>query len=243
MKDAVDRVIVERQALEHGFGNSLWLSLWIHLGVVGGGLAAPYVLPRSPPIQVQDGFAVTLPRGGGGVPDAPAPKPKTEPEPRKEPDPVADPPPKPKFKPPPRKTPPKREGLPAPDARKSRRKPKATPVPGGASSATPGLELAPVGPGVPGGTDEHGDWYWAGVQRKIWMNWRQQIQTGQARPVSVQFTILRDGSVTGIRVVRRSGAALLDLAAQRAVLAAAPFAPLPARYEIGPIQVNFKRSQ
>ena len=188
MRDPVDRVIVERQALEHGFSKSLWISLWIHLGVVGAGLAAPYVLPKAPPIQVQDGFAVTLPRGGGGVPDAPAPKPKpakAEPEPKKEP--VKDPPPKPKFKPPPTKTKPKREGLPAPDARKSRRKPRATPEPAGggvqggtgAGSVTPGLEFAPASPGVPDGTDEHGDWYLAGVQRKIWMLWRQQIQAGQ----------------------------------------------------------------
>jgi protein TonB len=253
VKDPVDRVIVERQALEHGFSKSLWMSLWIHLGVVGAGLAAPFVLPRTPPIQVQDGFAVTLPRGGGGVPDAPAPKPKpakAEPEPKKEPEPVKDPPPKPKFKPPPTKTKPKREGLPAPDARKSRRKPRATPEPAGggvqggtgAGSVTPGLEFAPAGPGVPGGTDEHGDWYLAGVQRKIWMLWRQQIQAGQARAVAVRFTILRDGSVTDLRVVQKSGATLLDLAAQRAVLAAAPFGPFPSHYGMSrvTIQANFK---
>ena len=112
----------------------------------------------------------------------------------------------------------------------------------GSGSVTPGLEFAPADPGVPGGTDDHGDWYLAGVQRKIWMLWRQQIQAGQARPVAVRFTILRDGSVTDLRVVQKSGATLLDLAAQRAVLAAAPFGPFPAHYGMArvTIQANFK---
>ena len=44
------------------------------------------------------------------------------------------------------------------------------------------------------------------------------------------FTILADGSVTDVNVVQSSGATLLDLAAKRAVLSAAPFGPLPKDY-------------
>ena len=41
---------------------------------------------------------------------------------------------------------------------------------------------------------------------------------------------MSNGSVTDVRVVRSSGVALLDLAAQRAVDSAAPFGPLPRDY-------------
>jgi protein TonB len=102
-------------------------------------------------------------------------------------------------------------------------------VPGGTgtSSATPGLEFGPPGPGVPSGTDTGGDWYLAGVQQKIWMLWTQQGKMGFAQSIGVTFTIQRDGSVTNIRVSEPSGATLLDMAAQRAIINAAPFGPLP----------------
>ena len=83
---------------------------------------------------------------------------------------------------------------------------------------------------MPGGTDAGGDWYLAGVQQKIWMLWNQQIKAGFTQPVGVTFTILPDGSVTDVRVTQSSGASLLDMAAQRAVLNAAPFGPLPKDY-------------
>ena len=70
----------------------------------------------------------------------------------------------------------------------------------------------------------------AGVQQKIWILWNQQIQSGFNRPIGVTFTIKADGTVTGVRVSTPSGVALLDMAAQRAVLNAAPFGPLPREY-------------
>jgi TonB family protein len=83
---------------------------------------------------------------------------------------------------------------------------------------------------VPEGTDIGGDWYLAGVTQKIWVIWNQQIKTGFNRQIGVTFTILADGAVADVQVTEPSGAALLDLAAQRAVLTAAPFAPLPKEY-------------
>ena len=133
-----------------------------------------------------------------------------------------------------------------PDRRASAKTTAATPggVPGGrgTASATPGLEFGPPGPGVPDGTDAGGDWYLAGVQQKIWMLWNQQIKAGFTQPVGVTFTILPDGNVTGVRVTQPSGASLLDMAAQRAVLNAAPFGPLPKEYGQNPrtIQALFK---
>jgi protein TonB len=192
--------------------------------------AAGTLLFKEPLLRVQDGFAVPLPPGGGGPrsaePPAPAPaKPETPEAPKAEPP--------PKVLRPPKEEP--RKGLPLPDAKRGRAKPEpakpsspgGSPTGTGASSRTPGLELGPPGPGVPGGTDIQGDWYLATVQQKIWMIWIQQIRAGMTQPVTVSFTIEADGSVTDVRVLQSSGAALLDLAAQRAIYSAGPFAPLP----------------
>jgi TonB family protein len=83
---------------------------------------------------------------------------------------------------------------------------------------------------VPGGTDSGGDWYLAGVQQKIWILWNQQIKSGFNHPIGVTFTIEADGNVSDVDVTQPSGASLLDMAAQRAVLNAAPFGPLPRQY-------------
>ena len=87
-----------------------------------------------------------------------------------------------------------------------------------------------------------GDWYLASVQRKIWLLWTQQIKTGMPQPVTVSFTILADGNVSDIKLVQSSGAFLLDQAAQRAVITAAPFAPIPKDYGTNriPITAIFK---
>ena len=80
------------------------------------------------------------------------------------------------------------------------------------------------------------------MQQKIWMIWNQQIKTGYTQSVGVTFTIQPDGTVIDVRVTEPSGVSLLDLAAQRAVLNAAPFGPLPREYGQKPrtIQALFK---
>jgi TonB family protein len=166
-------------------------------------------------------------------PPAPAP-PVQKPEPEA---PKAQP--APKVIKPPQEAP--KKGLPELDAKKPRKTTKATPSPaaasaGGAGSTgrgaqTPGLEFGPPGPGVPGGTDPNGDWYLAGVQRKIWGLWTQQIRTGMTQAVTVRFTIVADGTVEDVEVVQPSGVYLIDAAALRAVTTAAPFSPLPRNYD------------
>lgn len=73
-------------------------------------------------------------------------------------------------------------------------------------------------------------------------------QTGQLDPrlhsapmVAVTFTIRPDGSVPSgsVRVAQRSGNAALDYSAQRAILDAAPFNPLPQTCIRGDAQVEF----
>jgi protein TonB len=197
------------------------------------------------------------------MPAAPAP-PAQAPEVKPEPVESAAPPPAPVVLKPPPKPEPRPDALPLPNARSVKRP--ATPAPvratapalpsvsgaagttpaaRGSASATPGLEFGPPGPGVPTGTDSGGDWYLAGVQQKIWMTWNQQIKAGYTQSVGVTFTIQPDGQVTGVRVTQPSGVSLLDMAAQRAILNAAPFGPLPREYGHNPrtIQALFRPLQ
>ncbi len=239
------------------------VSLAAHFAVAGLAVGLPLLLPREPPLTVMPGFAVVLPRGRRRLPHRPAP-PAAGPGPQPVPAASAAPPAPPQVLKPPTAAP-KPRALPLPDARRAaKRAPEPPPVPGsrpaagakpaataggvpggrGTGSATPGLEFGPPGPGVPDGTDSGGDWYLAGVQQKIWMLWNQQIRSGFTQPVGVTFTILPDGNVTGVRVTQPSGASLLDMAAQRAILNAAPFGPLPREYGQNPrtIQALFKPS-
>lgn len=246
MNDAVDRLIVEREGMDHGFEGGLFLSIGVHVLLVGAAFALPY-LSREPPLRVVDGFAVPMPPGGAGAPnpEPPAAGPQVpNPEP-------AAPEPPPKFIKPPTRSEPKTKALPLPDAKKPKKPKQDEPqrpasnapnpqakqaasggAPGatGTNPSTPGLEFGPAGPGVPGGTDWLGDWYLAGVQRKIWSIWMQQIRSDFSRAITVQFTILQDGSLGDVTLLESSGATLLDLAAKRAIYSAAPFGPLPKSY-------------
>jgi protein TonB len=260
VSDSISELLAERERQDHGLPTTLLVSVTAHFGLAGLVVLLPMVLPQQPKINVADGFAVVVPRGGGGTPQVttpPAPEPAAKPKPEESAAPAAPPV---VLKPPP-KAEPRPNALPLPDS-KTRRpptpppvraatRPTTTPSTGSAgkapsktaASATPGIELGlPPGPGVPTGTDSGGDWYLASVQQKIWMLWNQQIKTGFTQSVGVEFTIMPDGSVTGVRVTQSSGSTLLDLAAQRAVSNAAPFAPLPREYGQNPrtIQALFK---
>lgn len=250
MNDPIDRLISERADLDRGFSGGLIFSGVVHLLLVGAAVAAPLLMPKAPIIHVVDGIAVPLPPGGRGVrnaePPAPAP-PKPEPP---QPEPVK-PEPQPKIIKPPKEEPHSSKALPALDAKKIKKAAKLTPTPARAAAAkggvpggtgrsvqTPGLEFGPVGPGVPEGTDPNGDWYLAGVQRKIWALWTQQIHTGMSQSVTVRFTITADGSVEDIQVVQGSGVYLLDTAALRAIMTASPFSALPKTYDNNRITIQ-----
>ena len=70
----------------------------------------------------------------------------------------------------------------------------------------------------------------------------QQIHNDMPQSVTIRFTITADGSVDDVEVAQPSGVYLLDTAAQRAVITAAPFSPLPKTYETNrlTIQAVFK---
>jgi TonB family protein len=234
--DAVDRSIVQREAMDRGFGRAVAVSVSAHVILILGALIVPALLPRAPLIRAQTVFAVPLPRGGGGSPQVDRPKPEASPseETREKT------PPEPKIQKPPKEEP--RKGLPALDAKKGpERKQPEQPARAG-ESATPGLSFGPVGPGVPGGSDLYGDWYLAGVQRRVWTIWMSQVRLTTAQPAIVEFTIEADGSVADVRLVQSCGLSVVDFAAQRAIRSAAPFAPLPKHYGTNriPVQAVFK---
>ncbi len=231
MNDPVDRVIVERARMDAGFPGGLLVSLVVHFVLAGVAVAGPLLFSPKPIIAVADGFFVPLPRGVGN----PVPVPETKTEAAA---PAVEPP---KVLKPPKDEPrPSTKAVPELDPRKTHKKtekpeparaPAANSEARSTGGATPGLALGPLGPGVPEGTDSGGDWYLASVQQKIWMIWNQQIKSGFTQPVAVTFTILADGSLAEVHVTQSSGASLLDLAAQRAIYSAAPFAPLPRSYD------------
>jgi TonB family protein len=225
VNEAVDRLIVERGKLDSGLSSSFFVSLTAHVVLITTAVAVPLLVPRRPLLQVTNGFAVVLPRGGRGTPQPPAAQPQPKPA---EPAPTAAPPPPAVLKPP--REQPKPNALPEPDSRVRARR--ATPAPPkvAAQAGATTLQIGPPGPGVPYGTDSGGDWYMAGVVQKITNLWLQQMRSGYRRQVAVTFTILADGNVTDVRVTQPSGVALLDMAAQRAILNAAPFGPLPREY-------------
>jgi TonB family protein len=238
--DAVDRVLEQRAALDRGFGATLALSTFGHVAVLGMALFIAWLGARAPRIREVPGFAIPLPRGGGG-PSAPEPRAEPAPAPppvTAPPAPAAKPEPPPKVLKPPKEEP--RKGLPALDSKKTRpapaeRTPAAAPASttksGTADTGIPGLDIqAPAGLGVPGGNDANGDWYLAGVQRKIWLIWTRQIKSGFTQPITVSLTITETGALEDVRVVESGGVPMLDTAAQRAVYSAAPFTPLPRSY-------------
>ncbi|HET9314506.1 MAG TPA: TonB family protein [Vicinamibacteria bacterium] len=245
MNDPVDGVLAERAALERGFTESLLLSGFAHALLIGMALFAAWLSGRQPPIRIATGFAVSLPPGGGTPEAAPAPPAPAPPAPVVTQPPAVKPEPPPKIIKPPQET--VRKGLPDPDAKRSNKKEPERPASASAgaagtarnTAATQGFSLtAPPGAGVPGGTDPFGDWYLAAVQRKIWMLWAQQIRNGMTQPAIVSFTILANGSVADVQLAQSSGVYLLDSAAQRAILSAAPFGPLPKDYGTNRITIQ-----
>jgi protein TonB len=71
------------------------------------------------------------------------------------------------------------------------------------------------------------------VVKRVSEKWQTAGLAGlQTAPlVIVMFDILRDGSVRNVQIGQRSGNTTLDFSAQRAVMDAAPFPPLPPGYE------------
>jgi protein TonB len=83
------------------------------------------------------------------------------------------------------------------------------------------------------------------IQQIVSQHWRTgdvdaSIRT--APQVIVSFEIQRDGTIRGLRVDQSSGISALDSSAQRAILEAVPFPPLPQAFErsTAPFEIVFE---
>lgn len=255
MNDPVLRVLVARQALaDEGYSRSLLLSGAAHASTFFAILILALLTPKRPIINVVEGFAVPLPKGGG-MPRATEPaEAPTETAP-----PAAVEAPKPAPKPPaparlikPETVVPKKGLAPAdlkrsvkdvkkPESREiaTEKVPRKDPpagaaatAPGSASAAT-GLDFAAQTPGVLNGTTGPTGplgFYLAAAQNKIWATWARQIRPDLAGSVKVAFTIHRDGSIDQVEVIESSGSATIDRLAERAVVST-QLGPIPNSYE------------
>jgi periplasmic protein TonB len=85
-------------------------------------------------------------------------------------------------------------------------------------------------------------WYVEAVQRKISGNWLQSTIDGSvayAPRVEVNFTILRDGTVTNIQITKSSNNYSVDSSAVRAIRDSSPFAQLPAGFSTTSVDFYF----
>jgi protein TonB len=97
-----------------------------------------------------------------------------------------------------------------------------------------------VGPGGPFG-NRYG-WYVDLLRQKVAEKWHLgdvDARLRTAPPVIVTFVIQRDGSVRDVRVAQRSGNYALDTSAQRAILEASPFRPLPPDFNGSEARIEF----
>ena len=116
---------------------------------------------------------------------------------------------------------------------------------GGRPALTYGQQI--VTAGGEGGLNlgEFGDrygWYVAAVRNRISSNWLLSMVSPNlmtAPRVYVTFDILRDGTITNVRVAQSSGVAEVDRSALRAVLASNPFGALPVDYPGNKVSVEF----
>ena len=104
----------------------------------------------------------------------------------------------------------------------------------------PGSGGVGVGEGTPFGTRFGA--YAALIRDRVAQKWRTEQVDARIRSLPsaiVTFDIQRGGQVRNVRVVQSSGNVALDYSAQRAVMEAAPFEPLPAAYSGSSATIEF----
>ncbi len=82
------------------------------------------------------------------------------------------------------------------------------------------------------------NWYLSNLRSKIENNWTPSIKDSTLA-VELSFTILKNGSLSGLSVTKRSGKAILDTQAKRAVELAFPMPKLPSGYSSGSLQLIY----
>lgn len=105
--------------------------------------------------------------------------------------------------------------------------PAAPAAPGAAAGTGPSDGLGSVSADMP---DFPYPWYLTLLRQKIWEQWSARMPPGTLECL-VQFSILRDGAITDVRVEETSGDAAFDYAAMGAVRGAVPLPPLPPAFK------------
>jgi protein TonB len=78
------------------------------------------------------------------------------------------------------------------------------------------------------------------LRKRVAQYWQTtDIRAGNAPVVGVTFTLHRDGSVGNIHITQKSGVTALDISAQRAIMDAAPFPPLPPQFPKNEADIEF----
>jgi len=105
---------------------------------------------------------------------------------------------------------------------------------GGSSGAGVG-----VGPGGSMGT--RFGWYEQLLRDRVQRAWQPPHDPRQhaSSPAIVTFEITRDGAARDVRILQRSGYYDFDMSAQRAIVEAAPFQPLPPGYDRNSARIEF----
>ena len=89
--------------------------------------------------------------------------------------------------------------------------------------------------------DRYG-WYVQAIRNRISNNWLTSMigpAAQTAHRVYIDFDILKDGTVTNVRLTQSSGNPETDRSALRAIYASTPLAPLPADYGHNEVSVDF----
>ena len=117
---------------------------------------------------------------------------------------------------------------------------------GGQAAASPMYAIAPgaggvgIGSGAPFGARCGG--YVTVLRDRVAQRWRTEQVDPRIRalpPAVVVFELQRNGQVRNVRLVQSSGNVALDYSAQRAILEASPFEPVPPGCDGDPARVEF----
>jgi protein TonB len=250
--DPLDRLLDQRRARQGRMRRlgGITAAVLLHATVVGAVVLGPRFWKPAPkivdfvPVQL-----VPAPRRGvenpPAAPRAPKPQPTSTPPPQ--PAPSSPPAPAPTIVEKPAKTekPEKPQPQPQPSVA-PRAVPEETPPPSRQPPGPPGALGAPNGradspfTATVGGVDNPSFTYGYYLDRMLLLirNQWTRPSLGSGVETVVHFRIQRDGTVDEIQLVTSSGYNSFDLAALRAVQAAAPLPPLPRSYREGELGVN-----
>jgi protein TonB len=254
MQDPTSQVLIPRRARADDIGTVVAVSAAAHVVLIAGLLLAPWSRPTAAfdePLMTISLGGAPGPRAGGLTSIGGRPVQREEPEPPPKPEPVRPPapatpamtvpvkePPRPAPKKPPEpvKVAPEESRLRTPPTTG----PQVTPGSAVAQTGATGLDLGlSTGGGGTGGEINLADFCCPGYLETMIQLINRQWNPRQGIPgrTTMRFTIDREGAVSDVVLVQSSGYAVLDMAAQRALLTLR-LPPLPSAYTNSQLTVH-----